>query len=180
MRKTCDWNAIQRYYDSGHDRDACMQRFGFKLDAWYKAIRRGVLRAKLERRTIDWAAVQRFYNEGNSYRDCRIRFGFAAESWRKAIKRGDLKARSNRWPLERILAESKSRSSIKRRLLEAGILRNTCDECGLSEWRGRVLSIQLDHRDGDATNHQLQNLRCCALTVTVRLPHLGRGTGSQG
>jgi hypothetical protein len=159
MRKAYDWSAVQRYHDEGHSRNACMERFGFKLDAWYKAVRRGSLAAKVERHSIDWGAVQRFYDLGNSYRECRIEFGFAAESWRKAIRRGVLRARSNRWPLERILQESKSRASIKRRLLEAGVLKNVCDECGLSDWRGRALSIQLDHRNGNRADHRLENLR---------------------
>ena len=136
-----------------------MEHFGFKLDAWYKAIRRGALMAKIERQAIDWSAVQRFYNRGNSYRQCRAEFGFAAEAWRKAVRRGALRPRTNRWPLQRILAESKSRSSIKRRLLEAAILKNICEECGLSNWRGRPLSIQLDHRNGSGSDHRLQNLR---------------------
>lgn len=159
MRNTYNWKAIQRYYECGHDRNSCMDRYGFTLDAWYKAIRRGALTARLQRGTVDWASVQSFYDQGNSYRECSARFGFAAESWRKAVNRGDLKARANRWPLGRILSESKSRVSIKRRLLEAGILKNACDECGISEWRGRPLSIQLDHRNGIATDHRLENLR---------------------
>jgi hypothetical protein len=137
-----------------------MVRFGFKLDAWYKAIRRGSLVAKLERqRTIDWQAVKKFYDEGNTFRQCRAQFGFAAESWRKAVRRGVLLPRTNRWPLERILRELPSRMAIKRRLLADGILRNVCEECGISEWRNKPLSIQLDHCNGINTDHRLENLR---------------------
>jgi HNH endonuclease len=159
LRRLIDWSEVQRYYDEGNNRNTCMVRFRFKLDAWYKAIRLGSLVAKLERqRTIDWQAVQNFYDEGNTFRQCRTRFGFAAESWRKAVRRGVLVPRTNRWPLDRILRES-ARMAIKRRLLADGILRNVCEECGISEWRNKPLSIQLDHRNGIKTDHRLENLR---------------------
>src|SRR5579872_5034287 len=80
MRSVIDWAEVQRYYDAGNNRDACRARFGFKLDAWYKAIRRGRLVAAPQRRSIDWIAVQRFYDEGNSSRDCRDKFQFSANA----------------------------------------------------------------------------------------------------
>ena len=158
-RKILDWSEIQRYHDAGHNRDACTARFRFCIDAWYKAIRRGKLQTVLQKTCIDWAAVQRYYDEGRTYQQCRAEFRFSAGAWTKAVNRGDLKPRALKWPLERILAESKSRASIKRRLLEAGLLKNECDECGLTSWRGRRLSIQLDHRNGVRDDHRLENLR---------------------
>ena len=136
-----------------------MARFGFGIAAWYKSIRRGSLRAVVKSIRVDWAAVQEYYDAGHTYSETRARFGFFAEGWRKAVKRGDIKSRPLRWPLERILAESKSRFSIKRRLMEAGLLVNRCDECGLTSWRGRPLSNHLDHRNGIKGDHRLENLR---------------------
>jgi hypothetical protein len=43
-----DWSLVQQFYDEGNDRDACIAQFGFKISAWYKAIRFGKLRASLE------------------------------------------------------------------------------------------------------------------------------------
>jgi hypothetical protein len=34
-----------------------------------------------------------------------------------------------------------------------------CRECGISEWNGKPLTLQLDHIDGDRTNNTLDNLR---------------------
>lgn len=34
-----------------------------------------------------------------------------------------------------------------------------CRECGISEWNGKPLTLQLDHIDGDRTNNALDNLR---------------------
>ncbi len=155
-----DWSVVQRYVDEGHGRDECMARFGFTTIAWYKAIRRGVLHAELQRqRMIDWRAVQRYYDEGHNYRACKERFVFAAASWSKAVKRGELVPRPRRPPLELILRNSRSRCTIKRRLLMAGKLANRCDICGLSEWLGKPISVQIDHINGVRDDHRIENLR---------------------
>ena len=48
---------------------------------------------------------------------------------------------------------------LKKRLLSENILENKCDECGISEWNGKGISLQLDHIDGNSHNHVLNNLR---------------------
>jgi HNH endonuclease len=138
-----------------------MAEFGFTLGAWYMAVRHGrLLRVELQRqKTVDWPAVQRFYDEGRTFRECRDRFGFAGMAWTKAVRRGALKPRPRAPSLETILQKSRTRSTIKRRLLKAGKLQNRCDFCGLSEWRGRPLSIQIDHINGIHDDHRLENLR---------------------
>lgn len=164
MKARYDWAEVQRFYDEGNGFVACQQRFGFSHTAWIKAARRGDLRVPPNRfgdrrRRYDWAEIQRYYDEGYSYRQCRERFGFNAMTWHKAVTRGELRTRPRRWSLERILAQSRSRASVKRRLIGAGILKNVCDECGLDEWRGKPISIQLDHRNGVRDDHRLENLR---------------------
>ena len=172
-RKILDWSEIQQYHDAGHNRDACADRFGFCIDAWYKAIRRGKLQASLQRISIDWDSVQRYYDAGHTLRECQATLRFSRGAWEKAVKRGDMKARPLKWPLARILAESKSGVSIKRRLLEAGLLKNECDECGLTSWRGQHLSIQLDHRNGVGDDHRLENLRMLCPNCHSQTPTFG-------
>ena len=41
-----------------------------------------------------------------------------------------------------LLREPLRPEHIKNRLLDAGLLRNRCNECGLSEWRGKPISIR--------------------------------------
>jgi hypothetical protein len=108
---------------------------------------------------FDWPAIQAFYDEGHTYRECKARFGFKPATWTKAVRTGRMRPRPRRRPIEWILAQAKSRVTVKSRLLDAGILKNACDDCGISEWRGRFLSIQLDHRNGVRDDHRLENLR---------------------
>jgi len=158
-RARYDWNDVDAFFRAGHGRDQCAERFGFTIGAWYKAIRRGRLSARSNRKTVDWPAVQRHYDAGNSARRCQEQFGFTSLSWTKAVRRGAIVTRPLAKPLHEILQSSCFRSTIKRRLLAAGVLRNRCDECGLSEWRGKPLSIQIDHINGVGTDHRVENLR---------------------
>lgn len=48
---------------------------------------------------------------------------------------------------------------LKNRLLKEGLIENRCSECGISEWNGKPLSMQLDHIDGNSSNHKFENLR---------------------
>ena len=48
---------------------------------------------------------------------------------------------------------------LKKRLIKENILENKCSLCGLSEWQGKEISLQLDHIDGINHNHVLSNLR---------------------
>ncbi len=172
-RKLYDWAAIQRYHDAGNNRDACMAHFGFSIAAWYKAIQCGHLETKSRVISVDWNAVRKYYEAGHTFRASRVEFGFSAEAWRKAVKRHDITPRVPRWPLERVLRESKSRLSVKRRLLEEGLLKNECEECGITNWRDRPLSIHLDHRNGIRNDHRLENLRMLCPNCHSQTPTFG-------
>jgi len=52
-----------------------------------------------------------------------------------------------------------STTRLKERLIEELKWVYECSECGLSEWRGKSLVLQLDHIDGNNSNHRLENLR---------------------
>jgi hypothetical protein len=63
-------------------------------------------------------------------------------------------------PLEALFVRgpARSRINIKQRLLAAGIKTNRCEECGLTEWRGRALSMALHHINGDGRDNRIENL----------------------
>ncbi len=178
VRRSYDWVAIKAYYDAGHGHVACRQKFGFTHGAWNKAIRRGVLLAtptlfRDRRRLYDWRAVQAYYDEGHTYRECREKFGFCAESWTRAVNRGELKARARRMPLEMLLTKSNSHKAVKSRLLEAGLLQNVCQACGLREWLGRPLTMHIDHINGKCNDHRLENLRMLCPNCHSQTPTYG-------
>ncbi|MGA2393861.1 MAG: HNH endonuclease signature motif containing protein [Candidatus Lustribacter sp.] len=130
------------------------------------------------RRKFDWGAVQRFYDAGHTYRECARHFGFSAASWTKAVNRGELRARACRRPLHVVLS-SGDRHAVKRDLLEAGILENRCSSCGISEWRGKPLCIQIDHINGIRDDNRIENLRmlcpnCHSQTETFGARNLKR------
>lgn len=62
---------------------------------------------------------------------------------------------------------------LKKRLYKEGLKENKCEECGTDSWNGQVLECELDHVDGDRTNHKLLNLKvlcpnCHSQTHTFR------------
>lgn len=159
-----DWPTIQAYHDEGHGFVECQRRFGFSHTAWVKAIKRGRLRVAPSpfadrRRKYDWSLVQAYYDAGFTYRECMIRFGFNADSWTRAVQCGSLKARARALPIEVMFAAKMSRGAIKRRLLELGLLALRCSRCGISDWRGKPLTIHIDHVNGIKDDWRFENLR---------------------
>lgn len=51
------------------------------------------------------------------------------------------------------------RCVIRRRILEDGILEYKCSKCGVSEWQGKPLSLELDHINGINNDNRIENLR---------------------
>jgi hypothetical protein len=79
---------------------------------------------------------------------------------------------ARRRPLEEILVEHStfSRNHLKNRLYEEGLKQPVCELCGQDEqWKGRVMSLILDHVNGVSDDHRLTNLRIvcpnCAATL---------------
>lgn len=50
-------------------------------------------------------------------------------------------------------------ASLKKRLLKEKRLEYKCSCCGISEWQGKPLSLQLDHINGINNDHRIENLR---------------------
>jgi hypothetical protein len=113
------------------------------------------------RRRYDWAAVQSYYDEGRSAAECREHFGFAKASWDSAVKDGRITPRAAATPIADLLVHSArgSRRSIKRRLLAEGLKAPRCETCGLTEWLGREIQLELHHINGDGQDNRLENLQ---------------------
>jgi hypothetical protein len=185
--KVFDWQAMQALIDAeraGFNR--CHEVFGIAHATWKKAIERGDIQIDVTGKSYsdagkryDWKAVQEFYDAGNSVRACRLRFGFCVASWTKAVDRGELQPRVHKLSFEELFTKPRCRSTVKRHLLQAGILSNVCEECGLTEWRGKPICIQVDHRNGIGDDHRIENLRmlcpnCHSQTDTFGARNRGR------
>lgn len=74
--------------------------------------------------------------------------------------------------LERNNYKHTSNHLLKKILITSG-KKYECEECNLSEWRDNVLSLELDHIDGNSFNNDLNNLRflcpnCHSITENFR------------
>ena len=81
-------------------------------------------------------------------------------------------------PLDEILVTRSqyNRQHLKDRLYEAGLKQRRCELCGQDEiWRGRAMSLILDHVNGIATDNRLENLRIVCPNCNATLDtHCGR------
>ena len=88
------------------------------------------------------------------------------------------------------MAQLVTRDQVSNALMKAALLReevkaHRCEHCGLEEWLGQPIPLELDHADGDRRNNRLENLRllcpnCHALTDTYRGRNIGRADSPPG
>lgn len=155
--------AVARLRAEGLSYNAISRRLGIaKSTIAYHARRLGVPADDRCARRYDWAEIQRAVDDGLSMRQCQSRFGFSSATWNKAVKRGAVVPRSWVIPIEDLLVVGRgatSRTHLKGRLIKAGLKENRCEECGITEWRGKPLSMELHHVNGDGHDNRLENLQ---------------------
>jgi hypothetical protein len=152
---------VARLLDEGLTRAAISERLGIaRSTVSYHARRLGAPGSPACGRRYDWGEIQRYYDDGHSIAECQRHFGFARRAWTIAARRGAVAARPQATPLADLLTAGAARGrwNLKRRLIAAGLKRNACEECGISEWLGRPLSLELHHRNGARNDNRLENL----------------------
>lgn len=142
--------------------------------------------------------LQKILDESNSYRDVFLKLGMSDQgnndqTLRKVIKEYNLDLttfnenrnkqkkinlanlnRARGKSLNEIFCKNSTYNSgnhLKNKLFKAGLKGHKCERCGLIEWQGQPIPLQLHHKDGDHYNNELENLEllcpnCHALTDT--------------
>lgn len=80
-------------------------------------------------------------------------------SYKGNQNRANMKHHESRKPLQEILNGNSSNSIKRLRLISDGIKEEKCECCGLSEWMGRKIPLELHHIDFNHYNNSIENLQ---------------------
>lgn len=66
---------------------------------------------------------------------------------------------------------------LKNKLIKSGLKQNVCEICGISEWNGKPINMELHHKDGNKHNHSIDNLQmlcpnCHSQTETFKAKNI--------
>lgn len=79
---------------------------------------------------------------------------YAGNSSRKGFKHLE-----SRIPAKQFVKGNSSNAAKRKRLIEDGIKEEKCERCGLSEWMGQPIPLELHHIDFNHYNNDLSNLQ---------------------
>jgi hypothetical protein len=159
--RTATRNAVASLLDQGLSQAAIAKQLGVSRPTVCFHVRKlGIAASTQLAQRYDWDAIREYYEAGHSAAECRSRFGFGRDAWRHAVDRGAIQSRPKLEPIDDVLAAGRrrSRAHVKARLLMAGLKGKCCEACGLTEWRGAPISLQLHHVNGDGHDNRLINL----------------------
>ncbi|MDE5888957.1 MAG: hypothetical protein K2H20_02950, partial [Bacilli bacterium] len=104
---------------------------------------------------------------------------FTGQLWNKGLKDVDKTARVK---LNTILQENTNFNcnTLKKRLLAEGIKEYKCECCGITEWQGEEITLELHHINGNHYDNRLENLQllcpnCHSQTDSYRKRYAIRG-----
>lgn len=67
---------------------------------------------------------------------------------------------------------------LKQKLIRDGLKESKCEICGISEWYGIMLPLELHHKDGDHYNNSLENLQIlCPNCHSIQEGNSGKNAG---
>ena len=85
--------------------------------------------------------------------------------WRKCQKLGlafKTGGKTEKLPLNEILEGFHGyypTNKLRKRIIKENILPYKCNNCGIDKWNGSDIVLQLDHINGESTDHRLENLQ---------------------
>lgn len=82
---------------------------------------------------------------------------------------------------EKILSGNHTMKSLdlKKKLIKLRLKENVCEHCGIFEWNGKTITLELDHIDGNNQNNLLNNLQILCPNCHSQTP-TWRGRGGTG
>ncbi len=173
--------AVRVLHDQGLGRRDIALRLGVSKGTVGFHVRR--LRLPIDERfarRYDWSEIRAAYDAGLSLRQCRARFGFTAKAWYDAIERGDIVPRPIAVPIEELLVATRpqtNRCHLKNRLLKERLKENRCERCGITDWMGAPLNMQLHHVNGDGKDNRLENIELLCGNCHSQTPNYGGRNG---
>jgi hypothetical protein len=175
--------AVARLKEAGFTQTEIAQELGLsKSTIAYHFRTLGIEPDERFSRRYDWEEIQRAYDSGLTFRECAKRFGFNSASWHQAVQRGDIMPRPRAMPIEELLVADRpitNRSHLKQRLLAEGLKENKCERCGLTEWLGEPLNMQLHHVNGAGKDNRLENIVFLCPNCHSRTENYGGRNGNR-
>lgn len=66
---------------------------------------------------------------------------------------------------------------LRKKLIEDGLKKASCENCGRVRWIGKPIPLELHHVDGDDTNHKLENLQVLCSNCHTQTENYGSKNG---
>lgn len=188
-QRAYNWTAIAAFYELGYTPAECQREFSISNGAWHAAVQRGTVRLRTVGRTAPRgrtrAAVAELLDAGMSQASIARQLGVSAPTVSFHARRLGIPARASaaqRYDWDEI--RTFCRQHVKARLRLAGLKHECCEQCGLTDWRNRPLSLELHHVNGDGRDNRLENLmllcpNCHSQTDTWGARNKGRRSADE-
>jgi DNA-binding transcriptional ArsR family regulator len=134
----------------------------------YHARKLGVPSRREFARRFDWGEISRVYESGVAMRECRRRFGFSSQAWADAVRRVTSRLAPVCFPSTHCSSSDDGRIGPSEGSPACrGLKHNRCEQCGITEWQRKPLSMQLHHVNGMGRTIDSRTSFSSAPTVTA-------------